>query len=296
MLNDLLNHGPAVRIPKPGKGSVDLHSMSVGAGYEKRENETYSWEGRGRAPFCVIQHTIAGRGELDYAGVRHVLMPGDTMLLNFPHANRYWLAPGQRWEYFWIGVNGREALRITRSILDISGPVLRLGSGYIDRLAAVCRTLITRETQAGEASALAYDAVMALHDGVNQGEAADNRELPASIRRVLAYIEQHLGDRLDVERLVQIAGTSRAHFVRVFAATVGMPPSNYVIGRRLQLAQRLLTATDASIAEIASSCGFADGNYFTKVFRRQTRQTPTGFRLEHTLPLGGGDRGDINGL
>jgi AraC family transcriptional regulator len=285
VLSELLNHGPAVRVLKAGKSRLELHAMAVGAGFERRENETYSWEGRSRAPFSVIQHTIAGRGELDYAGVRHALQPGDTMLLNFPHANRYWLAPGRSWEYFWIGVYGREALRITRAIIDSAGPVLRLGPGTIDRLANVCRTLIAKEPQIGEASSLAYSAVMALHDGVFQGESAADDELPAAIRRTLSYIDQHISDRLDVERLAGIAGLSRAHFVRVFTSTLGQSPSSYVVAHRLQLAQRLLTATDATVLEIAAACGFADGNYFSKVFRRETGMTPTAFRSEHVRPL-----------
>lgn len=256
--------------------------MAVGAGYERRENESYSWEGGRRAPFAVIQHTIAGRGELDYAGTRHALLPGDTMLLNFPHANRYWLAPGQRWEYFWIGVNGREALRVTRIVLDAAGPVLRLGSGYVDRLAAVCRTLLTRAPQTGEASSLAYAAVMALHDGTFQGKDGADDERPVPVRRVLAYVEQHLRDRLDVARLAEIAGLSRAHFVRTFTGAVGVSPSGYVIERRMETAQRLLTATDATIGEIAVACGFTDANYFAKAFRRLGGRTPSEFRSEHT--------------
>ena len=272
---------------KSGKSRLELHAMAVGAGYERRENETYSWEGRRRAPFSVIQHTIAGRGELDYAGARHTLQPGDTMLLNFPHANRYWLAPGQRWEYFWIGVNGREALRITRAIIDEAGPVLRLGGGYIDRLAAVCRSLITREPQAGEASTMAYAAVMTLHDGLLQGEDDVEDERPGAIRRTISYIDRHLGDRLNVERLSEVAGLSRAHFVRVFTRSVGESPSSYVAAQRLQLAKRLLTATDATILEVAAACGFTDGNYFAKVFRRESQQTPTEFRADHTRPKQG---------
>ena len=282
MLSDLLLHGPAVRLLKAGRSKLELHAMAVGAGYERREDETYSWEGRRRQPFSVIQHTIAGRGELDYAGARFALMPGDTMVLNFPHANRYWLAPGQKWEYFWIGINGREALRITRSVIDTSGPVLRMGSGYVDRLAAVCQTLISREPQAGEASSLAYAAAMALHDSVHRGGEAEDSELSAPILRVLSFIEQHLADHLDVERLAGIAGLSRAHFVRTFTAEIGAAPSAHVIDRRLQLAQRLLVATDSTIAEIAESCGFADGNYFAKVFRRAFDQSPTFFRTQNT--------------
>ncbi len=255
--------------------------MVVGAGYEQRENETYSWEGRRRQPFSLIQHTIAGRGELDYAGVNYAPGAGDTMLLNFPHANRYWLAPGQKWEYFWIGVNGNEALRITRSVLDVAGPVLRLGPGFVDRLAAVCRSLITRELQTGEASSLAYAAVMTLHDGMLEGDSAADDAHQPSIQRVLSYVEQHLRDRLDVDRLADVAGLSRAHFVRTFTAALGVSPSAYVTEQRMALAHRLLVATDATVAEIAGACGFADGNYFAKAFRRHTGLTPSAFRFEH---------------
>jgi AraC family transcriptional regulator len=287
VLSDLLLHGPAVRLLKAGRSKLELHAMAVGAGYERRENETYSWEGRRRRPFSVIQHTLAGRGELDYAGARFALTPGDTMVLNFPHANRYWLAPGQTWEYFWIGVNGREALRVTRSVIDTSGPVLRLNAGSIDRLADVCRTLISREVQVGEASSLAYAAVMSLHDGQSRTDDAAIDELPGTIRRTLTYIEQHLAERLDVERLSEISGLSRAHFVRVFTRSVGQSPATHVANQRLQLAQRLLTATDATVLEVAAACGFADGNYFAKVFRRMTGSTPTAFRSNRLGPLGG---------
>ena len=287
MLSDLLLHGPAVRLLKAGRSKLELHAMAVGAGFERRENETYSWEGRRRQPFSVIQHTLAGRGELDYAGARFALTPGDTMVLNFPHANRYWLAPGQTWEYFWIGVNGREALRITRSVIDTSGPVLRLNAGSIDRLADVCRGLLAREVQVGEASSLAYATVMSLHDGLSRTADTAIDELPGTIGRTRTYIDQHLAERLDVERLAEIAGLSRAHFVRVFTKSVGQSPASYVASQRLQLAQRLLTATDATILEVAAACGFADANYFAKVFRRMTDATPTAFRSNRLGPLGG---------
>ncbi|MEO6012209.1 MAG: AraC family transcriptional regulator [Devosia sp.] len=252
--------------------------MATGAGYEQRENETYSWEGRRRGAFSVIQHTIAGRGELDFDGVRHALLPGDTMVLNFPHDNRYWLAPGGSWEYFWIGIQGVEALRITRAVIDEAGPVLHLGAAQIDRLAAACLALAGGELPVGMASSLAYSAVMAVHDGVFQNSVPGGSETPLAIRRVLNHIDRGVTGNLSVDRLAAIAKLSRAHFVRVFTGAVGQSPSAHVQARRLQLAERLLVATDASIAEIASSCGFADANYFAKSFRRAFRLSPSEFR------------------
>lgn len=252
--------------------------MATGVGYERRENETYNWEGSKRNAFAVIQHTIAGRGELDYAGTQHRLLPGDTMLLTFPHANRYWLEPGSSWEYFWIGIQGAEGLRIARAILDTVGPVLRPSAEAVDRMADACLALATTDLPVGEASAAAYSATMAIHDAAFGGSLPANVEHPLPVRRAEAFIEAHLDENLGIDRLAQAGGLSRAHFVRLFSASTGMAPSSYVFAARIDRAERLLLATDATIASIASYCGFADGNYFAKAFRRATGQSPSEFR------------------
>ena len=62
------------------------------------------------------------------------------------------------------------------------------------------------------------------------------------------------------------------------AGSVGAAPSSYVLDKRMQLAERLLLATDETVASIAASCGFADGNYFAKAFRRYSGITPSAYR------------------
>ena len=208
------------------------------------------------------------------------------MVLTFPHANRYWLEPGNSWEYFWIGIQGREGLRVARAVIDSRGPVLRSSSGTIDRLARACLSLATDDLPVGEASATAYAAVMAIHDGAFGGTAPIKFERPAAIRRAEAYIEQDLAAELNVDRLARVAGLSRAHFVRLFRASVGTPPSAYVWKRRIEQAERLLLATDATIEAIAHSCGFADGNYFAKAFRRANGGTPSEFRSARLRRVG----------
>ena len=287
MLSDLLFHGPVVRSLKIERGAVELHCLAIGAGYERRENETYSWEGRKRGTFALIQHTLAGRGELDYAGTHHALLPGDTMVLTFPHANRYWLAPGGRWDYFWIGIQGREALRVARAVIEAHGPVLRLGASAIDRIADSCLALAAEDLAIGAASASAYAAMMALRDGAFENAVPGGPEIPAPIRKSLALIDHDLSSNLGIDRLAKAAQLSRAHFVRQFAGSVGTAPSSYVLDKRMQLAERLLLATDETIASIAASCGFADGNYFAKAFRRYNGMTPSAYRATRQPVLGG---------
>src|SRR5690606_14280791 len=127
MLSELLSHGHAIKLLRPPKAQVALHCMAVSAGYEQRQNEVYSWHGlqRGTVRFVVVQHTLVGEGRLDFSAARFRLRPGDTMILTMPHDHRYWLERGGHWEYFWMVLNGREALRLAREIIDARGPVLQ---------------------------------------------------------------------------------------------------------------------------------------------------------------------------
>lgn len=280
MLSNLIAHGHKIQTIAPPRGPLGFHVMATGAGFEKRVNEVYNWEGlkRGDAPFVIIQHTIAGRGELDYAGTRHVLLPGSTMVLSFPHANRYWLDRGQTWEYFWIGANGREALRMIRAIIDLKGPVVMPSTQSVDRMADACvRLMRAPELLSGDVSAAAYEAMMALHDGLFGAAPAVTTVAPP-IARAQSFVAAHLGEPLGIDRLARVAGLSRAHFVRRFAGETGQSPSDYVSAARMERATRLLIATDQPVSAIAAATGFANGNYFAKAFRRLNGLSPSEFR------------------
>ncbi|MEO9299287.1 AraC family transcriptional regulator [Devosia alba] len=286
MLSQLIDHGHKVRGLNLPRSAAPLHCMAIGAGYEQRINEVYSWDGqqRGDAPFIVIQHTLEGEGRLDYAGTQFRLTPGQTMVLSLPHAHRYWLERGQHWQYFWMVLNGREALRLAREIIDAAGPVSTLPAAVIDRLAAACLTLIDRrDITPGEASSATYAAMAALHDGVFVANTAPAQALPAAIARVVSHIEANLARPLQVERLAMIAEMSRAHFVRQFSHATGSAPSDFVLARRIDRIERLLLATDMSVVAIAAATGFAEANYLAKTFRRRRGMTPLAYRAAQRL-------------
>ncbi len=281
MLTQLLDHGHDIRRLGLPRSAAPLHCMTVAAGYEQRRNEVYSWDGlkRGSSPFLVIQHTLVGEGRLDYAGVQHRLRPGQTMLVTMPHAHRYWLERGGEWEYFWLMLNGREALRLAREILENAGPILELAPDLVDRLAASCHQILTiPEPTPGAASVAAYSAMATLHDAAFLASAETSPALPAFVTRVIAHIEANLGASLQVGHLADIAEMSRFHFSRRFAEVVGQSPADYVQSRRIERIERLLLATEMTVGEIAELTGFADGNYLAKAFRRVRGVAPLQFR------------------
>jgi AraC-like DNA-binding protein len=290
MLSQLIDYGHKVRVLSLSKSAVPLHCMAISAGYEQRLNEVYSWDGlqRGTAPFLVIQHTLVGEGRLDFAGTQYRLTPGQTMVLSLPHAHRYWLERGQHWEYFWMVLNGREALRLAREIIDSAGPVVTLPPSVVDRMALACHTLIDKPgISPGEASTAAYGAMAALHDGVFGNDAAPDFTLPPAIARVAAHIDGNLNRPLNVDRLAAVAEMSRAHFVRQFTAATGLAPSVFVLERRIERIERLLLATDMSVVAIAALTGFGDANYLAKAFRRVRGMAPLDYRSSRRMATGG---------
>lgn len=279
MLSSLLSHGHDIRVLAARGAVSSLGVLAEAVGYEQRRNELYSWDGmkRGTEPFLVIQHTILGEGRLEFGGARYRLGPGQTMLVTMPHAHRYWLERGGQWEYFWFILSGREALRMAREVLAVAGPVLQPGAAGAERLAAACHGLLTGALTPAQASVLGYQALAVLHDAAFAG-AKPPVALAPEMARVLAHVEANLGGDLRVDALAQVTGLSRAHFVRRFAAEVGVPPSDHVFARRMDRVERLLTASEMKIGDIARATGFADANYLAKAFRRHRGMSPMEFR------------------
>ncbi|WP_205926391.1 MULTISPECIES: AraC family transcriptional regulator [unclassified Rhizobium] len=261
------------------RGRHRLHAMPTSAGYEIRHDEAYDWDGRrrGQTPFTVLQHTISGTGRLRYESRNYRVNSGDTLLVLVPHNHRYWLEKGERWEYFWISMNGEEALRIHRLILAAAGPVLKLQPTTIDHLADCSLRLVKGAKTPASASAIAYEAAMALYDDVfgSHAFAADR----SAMQIVIDHIDANLDKPLPVDELAQVSGLSRAHFSRVFAESEGLPPAEFVLQQRMQRAAKLLTkAAFIPVKEVAIMTGFDDANYFSKVFRRIYGINPTEFR------------------
>ncbi|MGV1792272.1 MULTISPECIES: helix-turn-helix domain-containing protein [Rhizobium] len=261
------------------RGRHRLHAMPTSAGYEIRHDEPYDWDGRrrGQTPFTVLQHTISGTGRLRYESRSYRVNAGETLLVLVPHNHRYWLQKGERWEYFWISMNGEEALRIHRLILAAAGPVLKLQQATIDHLADCSLRLVKGAETPASASAVAYEAAMALYDDVfgSHAFAADR----SAMQIVIDHIHANLDKPLPVDELARVSGLSRAHFSRVFAESEGVPPAEFVLQQRMQRAAKLLTkAAFIPVKEVAIMSGFDDANYFSKVFRRIYGINPTEFR------------------
>lgn len=291
--------GPRSRPVLFAKAGYGLHAMTTSVGYEVRTPpDRYDWHGlrRGASQFALLQHTLAGTGRLVYEGRPYTVTPGQTMLLYFPHDNRYWLPSDReaaaenasagggtrRWEFFYLCVNGSEVMRAWRSAVDNLGPVCTLSSATVDAAAGACLEVLRGEVAApGRASSLAYDLAMrVLDEAMPRAPLLDERPTrEPAIQRAIVLCRQRLTDPdLGVAHLAEAAGLSRFHFTRRFADSEGTPPGEFILRERMKEAVRLLQSTDESVKAVARRAGFHDPNYFAKAFRRSFGVSPREFR------------------
>jgi AraC family transcriptional regulator len=103
----------------------------------------------------------------------------------------------------------------------------------------------------------------------------------ARIRRLLDYIEAHLGEDLSLEALAAEVNLSPLYLVRAFRSATGQSPHRYVVARRVEHARELLTGTTLPIAEISLAAGFSSQSHLTNWFRRLVGVSPAAYRKHH---------------
>ena len=98
-----------------------------------------------------------------------------------------------------------------------------------------------------------------------------------ALRRVRAYIDDHIGEHISLDELARQAGVSRFHFARQFRLSTGESPMGYLRRVRIESSKSILQTRDTTIAEVAARLGFSDQSHFTRIFGRLVGVSPGSF-------------------
>jgi len=100
----------------------------------------------------------------------------------------------------------------------------------------------------------------------------------SKLRRALQYIEDNLHRELSLSDIAAALAISPGHFSHAFRHTVGLPPHQYIVNRRVERAKSLLRDSDVSISDVANRIGCSSPNNFSVLFHRATGMTPRSYR------------------
>lgn len=92
------------------------------------------------------------------------------------------------------------------------------------------------------------------------------------------WLDAHSHEPVALENAAREVGLSPFHFLRLFAAVLGVTPHQYVVRSRLRRAACLLAADARSITDVAYDVGFGDLSNFVRTFHRAAGISPRSFR------------------
>lgn len=110
----------------------------------------------------------------------------------------------------------------------------------------------------------------------------ESTRIPKECALVKRYLDANYAQPITLDSLAESTHINKFYLSHTFTKYLGMSPITYLIQRRLQISRDMLTQTDHSIAEIASSTGFASQSYFSQIFRKFSGMSPNQYRKQNT--------------
>lgn len=236
--------------------------------------------------------------EINPGGSRRIVRDGDSRQLGLQREGAFHIADlSQRASAYVSSPFHSMFFHLSRTALDafteememprrVNG--LRCDAGALDPvIASLGRAMLPVLMHPQEASRLFVDHVAlalkahVVHAYGDVGGAAPARTrglAPWQERRAKAFLMQHLAGDVSLADAARECALSRSHFSKAFKQTTGQTPHAWLVGQRIEAAQRLLQDPARSIAQVAVACGFADQSHLTRVFSARTGTSPARWR------------------
>ena len=190
--------------------------------------------------------------------------------------------PGVHRQLEWLfsekQLQSRRAVYLHALWVRIAGMVMRL---FNDMDSAMISRLLS---QLSRVETMVYrDEVgnlMEMIDSCMDRRAGYDQNAESKVGYAMAYIRKHFHEDIIVNDLASTLDMSPGYFSSAFKKEAGVSAMQYVTNLRVERAKEYLTDTEMSVAAIAQSVGYADVQYFYRVFKKTTGMTPLQFRQE----------------
>ncbi|MEM1485095.1 AraC family transcriptional regulator [Oscillospiraceae bacterium PP1C4] len=148
-------------------------------------------------------------------------------------------------------------------------------------LGRLCYNIQTK--QLGSIYAASADTYMLLMELCERCEQSHAQYSPL-VRQAIEMIRQDYAFLSGIDELADTLGVTKSHLIRSFAASDVVSPGKYLQEVKVDNAKLMLQNRDYTIEMIANMVGYSGANYFCKVFRRVTGESPGEYRAQQLAP------------
>lgn len=229
-------------------------------------------------PEALLLFVRNGEMDVRYEGRSFSIHKGDILLIDC--RNPHYYRAHDDLEFVYIHFDGSNSHALTNYLIELNGgPVFRqesnmeIGKEIYDIASIHEKGTIQPPLQVSAwITQILYKLSIAAVPPIQED---------SPISQAIQYILHHVGEPITLEELSQLTNFSPYYLSHLFKKQTGYSPSEYIINTRLEKAERMLTHTRKSVAEIAYEVGYSSASSFINVFTRKVGCTPKTFRVQH---------------
>lgn len=203
-----------------------------------------------------------------------ITIPENSVVLIRPYAGHRCIFRSEGMHrFFWVLIKTENRFLDLLLDEDSDGNVIRLKKEDFDGVIEALKIIAGGRTSTFEGYSAFFDMLRLLEKGNTVKLSEERENIPMDVKLALEYMEKHLTEKIDVERMAQACHVSINTLERHFRKYLLLNPSEALRRKRLITAAKLLSH-EYSISEVCEKCGFGDYSYFISLFGKFYGMTP----------------------
>lgn len=95
---------------------------------------------------------------------------------------------------------------------------------------------------------------------------------------IIDYIQLNITNNIKISEIADHFGYNEKYLSHLFAEITGVPLKQFILGRKMDAANFMLTDTNKPVADISRELGFSDSHNFSRSYKNFTGLTPSEYR------------------
>lgn len=234
--------------------------------------------------FCEVMLVKEGKGTYYTEACSYPVEKGNLVVVN-PEVNHSEFMNGDETEFIFLGIDKVDIDGLKPGNLLSGSDVKILNTGvYFEQIREYFDHLVVENELKDPYYSIINEALLSVIIAfilrLSAERADDATENKKTFGEVKEFLDRNFTAIDTVDSVCKSLYINKYYLTHLFTDTLGVPPLQYIIQKRMTLAKTMLSSSDKTIGEIAKACGYDDAAYFCRVFKRTENLTPLAYRKQ----------------
>ena len=240
-----------------------------------------TWRPRGRLDYQLL-YIVSGKAHFYFDDAERIVTAGHMVLFQPRQEQHYEYFGKDKTEVYWVHFTGSNVKNILRRYdIPLDTPVFYSGTSviYAYLFKEMINELQTCRTGYEELLTMYLQQILILVQRIRlERRPSVNTHIQEEMEYARRYFNEHYSEQINIEEYAESRNMSVSWFQRNFKQIVNCSPMQYLLTIRMNNAASLLESTDYSMAEISAIVGYDNPLYFSRLFKKQNRVSPSEYR------------------